>query len=153
MDKFTILMKWIAEAEWGNRQDGAYTNDPVDPGGETKFGISKRGNPDLDIKNLTLEQATQRYRERYWEGSGANALPFELAACVFDTAVNMGFAKAKRFLKECDGNWGKYLEARSVSYLNIIAHNPSLKKYQNGWLNRINHLKTFVLAHRQDFLP
>ena len=30
---------------------------PADPGGETKYGISHRAHPDVDIKSLTLDQA------------------------------------------------------------------------------------------------
>ena len=41
--------------------EGGYVNDPDDPGGETKYGISKRSYPALDIKNLTVEQATAIY--------------------------------------------------------------------------------------------
>ena len=37
--------------------EGGYVNDPTDMGGETNFGITKRWYPDLDIKNLTKEQA------------------------------------------------------------------------------------------------
>ena len=37
--------------------EGGYVNDKDDPGGETNMGISKRAYPDLDIKNLTREEA------------------------------------------------------------------------------------------------
>ena len=37
--------------------EGEYSNDPNDPGGETKWGISKRAYPNLDIKNLTRDGA------------------------------------------------------------------------------------------------
>ena len=37
--------------------EGGYVNDPTDRGGETNFGIAKRFYPDVDIKNLTKEQA------------------------------------------------------------------------------------------------
>ena len=37
--------------------EGGYVNDPDDAGGETKYGIAKRWYPDVDIKNLTKEQA------------------------------------------------------------------------------------------------
>ena len=30
--------------------EGGYVNDPKDPGGETKYGISKRAHPDVDTK-------------------------------------------------------------------------------------------------------
>ena len=41
------------------KHEGGYVNDPKDPGGETNFGISKRAFPDLDIKNLTEEDAIE----------------------------------------------------------------------------------------------
>ena len=47
-------------------EEGGYVNDPADPGGETKFGISKRAYPQLDIKSLTLDQAKAIYRRDYW---------------------------------------------------------------------------------------
>ena len=39
--------------------EGGYVNDPVDPGGETNFGIAKRSHPDVDIANLTKEGAKE----------------------------------------------------------------------------------------------
>ena len=35
--------------------EGGYVNDPTDLGGETKYGITKRFYPDVDIKNLTKD--------------------------------------------------------------------------------------------------
>ena len=57
---FDILVKKVLKHE------GGYVNDPSDPGGETKYGISKRAFPDLDIKNLTEEQAILIYYDEYW---------------------------------------------------------------------------------------
>ena len=37
------------------QHEGGYVNDPNDLGGETKYGITKRFYPDVDIKNLTKE--------------------------------------------------------------------------------------------------
>jgi lysozyme family protein len=39
--------------------EGGYVHDPKDLGGETNFGIAKRWYPDLDIKNLTEEEAAE----------------------------------------------------------------------------------------------
>ena len=46
--------------------EGGYVNDPHDAGGETNFGIAKRWYPDVDIKNLTKEQAKKIYHQDYW---------------------------------------------------------------------------------------
>lgn len=59
---FLELMRW----EVGGRPNGGYTNDPLDPGGETKYGISKRSYPELDIKALTEPQAREICERDYW---------------------------------------------------------------------------------------
>lgn len=75
------------------------TNDPADPGGLTKYGISKRANPDLDIANLTEAQAGAIYRERYWTPCRCGEMPWPVALVVFDCAVNMGVGRAARLLQ------------------------------------------------------
>jgi len=47
--------------------EGGYINDPLDAGGKTKFGISKRSYPDVDIKNLTVDGAKSIYKKDYWD--------------------------------------------------------------------------------------
>lgn len=46
--------------------EGGYVNDPNDPGGETKYGISKRSYPHVDIKNLTEDDARKIFVEDYF---------------------------------------------------------------------------------------
>ena len=83
--------------------EGGYVNDPRDPGGETKFGISKRAYPDVDIANLTLEQAKAIYLRDYWTRAQCDTLPPVVAFQVFDTAVNSGIGQAIRFLQRAVG--------------------------------------------------
>ena len=47
--------------------EGVLSNDKYDAGGLTKYGISKRMYPSLDIANLTQEQAVAIYKRDYWE--------------------------------------------------------------------------------------
>lgn len=68
--------------------EGGYSNDPRDPGGETKFGICKKYHPGLDIKNLTIEQAKDIYYKEYWLPAGCNNVPFPMDICLFDSQVN-----------------------------------------------------------------
>ena len=53
MKDFNEIIEKVLEHE------GGYVNDPKDLGGETKYGITKRFYPDIDIKNLTIEQAKE----------------------------------------------------------------------------------------------
>ena len=89
--------------------EGGYVNDPADPGGETKFGISKHSYPDVDIANLTLDGAKAIYLRDYWNplGDAHPAIKFQ----AFDFAVNSGIGTAIRKLQLAvgeadDGHWG-----------------------------------------------
>lgn len=75
----------------------------VDEGGLTKWGISARGNPDLDIRSLTREQAAKIYHDRYWAPVRADELPWPLSLFVFDAAVNHGVDPAVRMLQRAVG--------------------------------------------------
>jgi len=75
--------------------EGGYSNDPDDPGGETKFGISKRQYPNEDIEGLTIERAKEIYRRDYWDKLRLDEVRDpEVAAEIFDTAVNTGIGPA-----------------------------------------------------------
>lgn len=79
--------------------EGNYVNDPNDPGGETKFGISKRSYPRLIIKELTLEDARNIYYNDFWLKLSGDKLSDDLAFQVFDFAVNSGIETSIRYLQ------------------------------------------------------
>jgi lysozyme family protein len=82
--------------------EGGYVNHPADPGGETKYGISKRAHPELDIANLSPDQAREIYRSDYWNPTAARIYDTapRLAGVVFDAAVNHGNGQAVRLLQK-----------------------------------------------------
>lgn len=83
--------------------EGGYVNNPKDPGGETKFGISKRAFPNIDIKSLTLNEAKSIYWENYWSNDRLNLDMIDdycIQLELFDTAVNMGVSTAAMMLQE-----------------------------------------------------
>lgn len=80
--------------------EGGYVNDPRDPGGETKYGITKRDHPNVDIPNLTMDQAKDIYRAGYWIPARCDDLPWPLAAFVFDAAVNQGPGASIKMLQK-----------------------------------------------------
>ena len=133
MNEFDKALKFVLKWE------GGYSNDPNDPGGETKYGISKRSYPHEDIKNMTLERAKKIYYENYWLKVGCDKLPFPLNIVVFDTAVNMGRSRAGKFL-DASNDWRDYLLLRLYTYSKF----KLAKLYFRGWSNRVLDLYMYV---------
>lgn len=79
--------------------EGGYVNDPADPGGETKYGISKRAYPREDIARLTEARAKDIYKRDYWDKLRLDALPENVRYPLFDLAVNSGVATAAKLLQ------------------------------------------------------
>lgn len=121
--------------------EGGYSNDPKDPGGETKWGISKRYHPNVDIFNLTPQQAHDIYLNEYWNPIGGDNLPYPLCVAAFDTAVNPGLGKALFWLRNLGGGgWQTLLNLRKSFYLMRAKTSP---QYLKGWLNRVADLQKY----------
>ena len=122
--------------------EGSYVNDPDDPGGETKYGISKRAYPSLDIQSLTPTDAARIYYEDYWAKAGCSELDYPLNVVVFDSAVNCGVGRALYWLRKAKNEWD-YLDMRKNYYLEL-AKQDRYRKYLKGWLNRLGDLRKLV---------
>lgn len=145
MNTFNQALTFVALHEWGNRDSGGYTDDPVDPGGETKFGISKRAYPDIDIKSLTRTEAEVIYKRDYWDKAGCENMEPKLGIAVFDSAVNCGVGRVRSWLSEKeipDVRW--FIQRRIQYYLDLVKRKPALNKFIKGWLNRCNDLSKYV---------
>ncbi|MBL9047188.1 MAG: peptidoglycan-binding protein [Tabrizicola sp.] len=84
-------------------REGGFVNDPDDPGGATKHGVTigtlRRLGIDVnrdsridvaDVKALSRAQAVEIYLEHYYKAPGIAVLPEALQASVFDMYVNAG---------------------------------------------------------------
>lgn len=150
MSNLPQAFAFIALWEWGNRKDGGYTNDLVDPGGETKWGISKRAYPDVDIKSLTKMEAEKLYERDYWLKIGADKMEKRMAIVCFDSAVNCGVGRTRSWLSELESKpelkdkarW--MIQRRTQYYLDLVKKKPALNKYIKGWLNRVGDLSKYV---------
>lgn len=77
-----------------------YHCDPQDPGGATKYGISKRFNPDIDIAKLNYEDAKQYYYDKYWLKYNYDKIESQpLASKVLLTCINIGNYHAHLYLQ------------------------------------------------------
>lgn len=152
--KFTLPWEVGKDRKGNLREDGGYTNDPADPGGETKWGMSKRAHPNLDIKNLTLPEALAIYQREYYDKYKTfknspldlDSVSTSYAVAVFDTGVNCGVNRCYQWhltaIKTKDPV-KTLLGLRDARYTNLVAMNPSLQKFYKGWINRLNDLKKF----------
>lgn len=137
--------------------EGGYVNDPLDPGGETKYGISKRSYPNVNIASLTVAQAEAIYLRDFWLFGGITTQA--VATKLFDAYVNMrhdAIKIAQRIVSAVvDGSYGPHTEATinamnpsdflwefrhdlAAHYQAIVAANPSEGKFLPGWLRRAN---------------
>ena len=166
-DKFLRCIGFVIHEE------GGFVNDPHDPGGATKYGISMRSHrqdiSDLDhdgdidaddVRLLTVDQATKIYYDEYWFEIRGDVLPTGLALAMLDTAVNCGYTRATKLLQEScaapvDGVFGpgtlsRVLKTPRACDLLIINRQrfyrglSSYARYGNGWMARVDRLTITV---------
>jgi hypothetical protein len=129
-DKFDRVMEFIF------RWEGGYVNDPADPGGETKYGISKNANPRVDIKNLTKADAKKIYHDKYWRGSGADQYEWPMSLMIMDTAVLHGVGAATAWLAQYGANIVAFENKRRYVY-SVSANS---ERYGRAWNRRLDEL-------------
>ena len=147
--------------------EGFFSTDRRDPGNwtggkvghgifrGTKYGISAKQYPDLDIFNLTLDEARDIYRRDYWDRVHGDELPPGVAYITFDAEINTG--RGVHWLQDAagtvpDGRYGPNtrravaLAGRDPERLmrDINAHR--LNYYMQ--LDRLNDINGFGWARR-----
>ena len=134
--------------------EGGFIDDPKDPGGATKFGISQRAYPQENIARLTLDRAKEIYRRDYWDKVHGDCIPDPLSCFVFDAAVNHGVKQSIVMLQNAlkvtaDGIAGqvtinavkkankdvcvRFMTNRAIRYFQT----NNFDRFGNGWLNRL----------------
>lgn len=127
---FDTALPWIFKHEGGMT---------TDTGGLTKYGISQKAHPGLNIKNLTKEDASEIYHREYWRAIDADALPPNMRLAAFDSAVNQGVGQTKVWLRESGGDLQKFMQLRVQKYAQL-SRQPKYAKYAKGWANRMKDL-------------
>ena len=158
METFNEIIEVILEHE------GGYVDNPHDRGGETKYGITKKFYPSVDIKNLTKEQAKKIYHQDYWKPAKCDEVPPHLRHIYFDMCVNFGRRGAVKVLQraanskrkdklEVDGGFGpKTLSAiqklsidrvrayRVLRFANLVIKKPEQERFWVGWYRRATNV-------------
>lgn len=148
------IEKWLIRL---NGHEGGYTNrsPEFDPGGETKWGISKRSYPNLDIKSLTLENARIIYKQDFLLPILSKDLPDGIAFQLFDFAVHSGIEGAtkqiqislglkpdgvigqvtrNKIMETSDSDLVMLVNARRICFLKSLSN---WEANHNGWIERI----------------
>lgn len=161
-DCLSVVFKW----------EGAYSNHPKDTGGATKFGVTQetlsnwRGKKVsiADVQNLTLLEAKDIFKTKYWTPVNGDALFPGLDLIVFDAAVNHGVTVATEMLQRAagikvDGNIGpETLRAIKLSEKADIIERvatfrkeryvtrPNFATFGQGWFNRLDDVTNIANA-------
>ena len=142
------------------KREGPETNDPLDKGGRTAFGISEKSNPAAWADNVvTEEEARALYEKKYVEGPGFKRIhdPY-LKTQLIDYGVNSGpqlaIMELQKILKvTVDGSIGPetlgaidrvdnrhlnnmLVRARVKMFGRIVKKDISQVRFLEGWLDR-----------------
>lgn len=171
--EFALALLPVLYHEGALRPDGGLNNRVSDRGGLTKYGISQRAYPELDIKHLTLEDAVKLYWRDYYQPMKCSHFTAAEALMLLDGAVQHGVPSMSKLAQhavgaQADGIIGpltikklrdfnqieliaKLLSARGSRYARIVADDQTQIANLNGWFNRLSHISTLcyigVLEH------
>ena len=144
------------------KNEGGYVNSPEDPGGATKYGVTQRDMPNINIVDITPEQATQYYLTQgtppFWNPLYADINDQFLTNKIFDLGVLFGVETAVKILQgslgisPADGLFGPHtlqvlnaanpvmalgsFKTALCAHAILIGHNEPM--FTTGWLRRIN---------------
>ena len=146
--------------------EGGLSDHVNDKGGLTKYGISQKAYPGVDIRALTLEKAKEIYKRDYWAPMHCDEVMWPVNLCLFDHAVNSGVPRVKNIFQyilkvNVDGKIGfrtiasanladpidlskRLLDQRTVNFINIAKNNPDQSNFLLGWIRRVNELYFIV---------
>lgn len=143
VSNFSIIFDRIIGHEAG------YVNNPADPGGETKWGISKRSYPHLNIASLTRDNAKEIYFNDFWKIIQGDSMPFAQSFQCMDFAINSGIGTALRYLQRAvgvadDGHIGPV----TLAALGKMDVNDFILKYNAERLEFMTKLENWPNASR-----
>jgi lysozyme family protein len=116
------------------RLEGLESDDKKDKGGFTKYGIAQKYHPDINVPQLTKEQAKDIYLKEYWIPSKCDELEYPLDMCLFIQAVNLGVTRAKMFMSSSKGLLDFFMF--NLNYY-CTREKEQRDRFLAGWCNRL----------------
>jgi lysozyme family protein len=144
--------------------EGGFVDNPNDPGGATKYGITQKDMPNVNIADITEDQATAYYSENYWKPLYSQIENQAVASKIFDMGVLFGVGTAVKEIQRTlsphfpigvDGNFGPetlnainqsdsdsllsaYKAVLVAMAFGIAQAKPQTREFLAGWGRRIN---------------
>jgi lysozyme family protein len=94
--------------------EGGYVDNPLDPGGETKYGISKKQYPKVDIKNLDEQAAKEIYKKDFLPSAEVNYGKNEFAFKMADIGINAGPRMATEIMQRSLNTIARWYSIESI---------------------------------------
>ncbi len=139
MEKDTIFIKDAKKLKF---LEGGYINNPNDPGGETKFGISKKRYPNKDIKNLTRSQADYLTYKDFYRYRNINTLPNGIREDVVNIGFNQGPERAiMRLQKIVGAKQDAYIGNKTISKIQQYNIQDIRKRFKDLSYDRYHKLQ------------
>lgn len=143
------------------KDEGGYTNNPVDPGGPTNFGITLtdyrkyinfKGTA-VDVKNMTVDQAKAIYKSKYWDALDCDNLSSGVDYTCFDYGVNSGLGRPRKALQRFKSLTGTSLiDAINNERMTFLRSLNTFSVFGKGWTRRVEGVRVYskVLASKTD---
>ena len=168
---FERALDFVLEVEGGYTNDsvdrGGATNKGILQRVYDRYRKAEGLRP-ADVRHILNIEVEEIYRDNYWLEGDCDRLPWPVNLVHFDACVNTGVTQAARFLQrsagaEPDGRIGpktmealrslltretplavaeRLLRRREPLYRRLVQVDPSQKRFLQGWLNRVEKLKT-----------
>jgi lysozyme family protein len=159
--------------------EGGYVNHPRDPGGATNLGVTQRtydawrsqnGLPRQTVRDVSMDEARNIFRDMYWNPVGGDNLPVGLDYALTDFAYNSGPAQALRTFQRTLGvdPSGRWDEATQQALGTAQANLPQTigqltanrraflqgldtwDDFGTGWNNRLNEVNSAAVRAAQN---
>lgn len=166
---FKAFLPFVLERECAYDKHGNVIAEHVsgDAGGWTKYGIDQRSHPSVDVRNLSLDQATAIYLSE-WNNHRCNALPSPLAEVVFDAFVTGGhpilwLQQSLNAVDHAGLDEDQMIGPMTIAAANVAPDKREVSmdmlkrrdtyfssrgaygaKFKQGWLNRDQELRNYI---------
>lgn len=138
--------------------EGGWSDHKADPGGKTMYGITEavyhawlkaRGLALKPVRNISMSEALQIYREQYWNPT---VVKFDLFPgvdlAVYDASVNSGVSRGIKWLKASTGSNDHSETVKKIcrARLSFMQSLAIWKTFGKGWGRRVADIEAKGVA-------